>query len=180
MIQYVFFRWKTRYFIIIVDFALLSPRNAIQVNILCTYQNQVNLFYLKELQNIILHIFCVWSLFYWMRVYTTLHFLTTLLKNFLFFLLFSVLWRTPINLHKRCIICIIIVHIVVVRYFVFLFSLIRNNLKIYKNKYLVIKKLRTAFKGTVIQIKEALINDRLYMFQKYFENFSFQLFIILH
>ena len=65
MIQYVFFRWKTRYFIIIVDFALLSPRNAVlQVNILCTYQNQVNLFYLKELQNIILHIFCVWSLFY--------------------------------------------------------------------------------------------------------------------
>ena len=42
------------------------------------------------------------------------------------------------------------------------------------------KKLRTAFKGTVIQIKEALINDRLYMFQKYFENFSFQLFIILN
>ena len=31
-----------------------------------------------------------------------------------------------------------------------------------------------------MQIKEALINDRLYVFQKYFENIHLQLFIILH
>ena len=35
------------------------------------------------------------------------------------------------------------------------------------------------FKGTVIQIEKALIKMIAYVFQKYSENFAFQLFIIL-
>ena len=43
----------------------------------------------------------------------------------------------------------------------------------------VIINMLSRIKGTVMHIEKALINDCLYLFQKYPENFAFQLFIIL-
>ena len=44
--------------------------------------------YLKELRNCVPRIICVWSLFYSIWVYESLHFLSILLKNFFF----STIW----------------------------------------------------------------------------------------
>ena len=83
---------------------------------------------LKELRNCILRTILVCSLFYSIRVCTSLYFLTILLENYFFssfcpFCVFCLFWIWS-NLH----IYIIIIYIVGVRYSVFLFSLITSQL----------------------------------------------------
>ena len=88
---------------------------------------------LKELQNCIFRTI-LWSLFYSIRVYTSPHFLTTLLENIFFFFWLSALfvfclfwiWRIFIDFCKTY---VIIIYIVDVRYSVFLFSLTNFQLK---------------------------------------------------
>ena len=81
---------------------------------------------LKELRNCISRIIRVWSLFCSIRVYTSLHFLPILLVNYLILCLSTLfaLCQIQCNLHKLYNIYIFIAYIAVVRYYVFLFSLI--------------------------------------------------------
>ena len=83
---------------------------------------------LQELRNCILRTILVWSLFYSIRVYTVLYFLLFFWKTSLFcfsaFFVFSACSDFDVMFMNFCNICITTIHIVDVRYSVFLFSLI--------------------------------------------------------
>ena len=91
-------------------------------------QFQKSTLFLKELQNCILRIIRIWSLFCSIWIYASLHFLLFLLENYFFVFLrllhfLLVLFGIRFDLHELHSIFIIIVYIVGVRYSVFVLTL---------------------------------------------------------
>ena len=94
---------------------------------------------LKELRNFISRIILVRSLFYSIRVYTSLYFLPIFWKTSFSCVsvhsVFSACSEFDAIFINFCNICIIIIYIIGVRYSVFLFSFITSHLNNCENRY---------------------------------------------